>query len=68
MILGFTEYELSAITREPGRTQEEHYYSAMLVRWLDWAPPKHNLPSVQQLSSALRDVGKERLAFDLDNN
>eukprot|EP00731_Ephydatia_muelleri_P035166 Em0101g1a len=68
MKLGFTDNELSAIVREPGRTHEEHYYSAMLTRWLDWAPPNHYLPSVQQLSVALREVGKERVAFDLDNH
>ena len=68
MRLGFTDNELSAIVREPGRTHEEHYYSAMLVRWLDWAPPNHYLPSVQRLSSALREVGKERLALDLDSH
>ena len=64
--LGFTEEELSTIVREPGQTGEEDYYSAMLMRWLDWAPPNHYLPSVQQLTSALRAVGKERLAFELD--
>ena len=66
MRLGFTGNELSAIVREPGRTHEEHYYSAMLMRWLDWAPPNHHRPSVQRLSSALREVGYEGLAFDLD--
>ena len=64
--LGFTEDELSSIVREPGQTGEEDYYSAMLMRWLHWAPPNHSLPSVQQLSSVLREVGFERLAFDLD--
>ena len=68
MKLGFTDNELSAIVREPGRTHEEHYYSAMLMRWLDWAPPNHYLPSVQQLSLALREMGKERVAFDVDNH
>ncbi|KAL5491840.1 hypothetical protein EMCRGX_G017205 [Ephydatia muelleri] len=64
--LGFTDNELSSIVREPGQTGEEDYYSAMLMRWLHWAPPNHSLPSVQQLSSVLREVGFERLAFDLD--
>ena len=64
--VGFTDRELSAIVREPGQTGEENYYSAMLMMWLDWAPPNHHLPSVQQLTSALREVGFERLAFDLD--
>ena len=66
--LGFTEDELSSIVREPGQTGEKDYYAAMLRRWLDWAPPYHTLPSIPQLSSALRKVGKERLALDLEEN
>ena len=64
--LGFTEEQLSCIVREPGRTGERDYYSAMLGRWLDWAPPNHPYPSIKQLSAALREVGKEKLANDLD--
>ena len=66
--LGFTHNELSAITRENGLTREEHYYSAMLMKWLKWAPHKHYSPTVQKLSSALREVGKERVAYDLDKH
>ena len=66
MELGFTDKELTSIVREPGRTGEDDYYSAMLGRWLDWAPPNHPSPSIQQLSAALREVGKEKLANDLD--
>ena len=72
MELGFTEEQLSCIVREPGRTGERDYYSAMLGRWLDWAPPNHDppppppLPSILQLSAACRSVGKEKLANDLD--
>ena len=64
--LGFTDKQLSSIVHEPGRTGEEDYYSAMLGNWLDWAPPNHPSPSVQQLSAALRTVGKEKLANELD--
>ena len=66
MELGFTEDELSSITREAGRTGEEDYYSAVLRRWLDWAPPNHTHPSIEQLSLALRTVGKEKQALDLN--
>ena len=66
MELGFTDKELTSIVREPGRTGERDYYSAMLGRWLDWAPPNHDPPSILQLSAALREVGKEKLANDLD--
>ena len=64
--LGYTEDELSSIVRETGQTGEEDYYAEMLRRWLDWAPPNHTYPSIPQLSSALRAVGKERMALDLE--
>ena len=64
-VLKFTESELDAIVHEPGRYGEEDYYAAMLMRWLDWAPPNHDHPSIHSLSSALRAVGKERQALDL---
>ena len=64
--LGFTFDELDSIVHEPGRCGDVDYYEAMLRRWLDWAPPKHPFPSLQSLLTALRDVGKERLAYDLE--
>ena len=64
--LGFIEEDLDSIVREHGKTGEEDYYSAMLMRWLNWTTPKHSLPSVQQLSSALREVGYERLGLNLN--
>ena len=64
--LGFTFDELDSIVREPGRCGDVDYYEAMLRRWLDWAPPKHPFPSLQSLLTAFRDVGKERLAYDLE--
>ena len=60
--LGFTIDDLDSIIREPGRYGED-YYEAMLKRWLDWAPPNHDSPAVQSLTSALREAGKEREAF-----
>ena len=66
MELGFTDKELTSMVHEPGRTGEDDYYSALLGWWLDWAPPNHPSPSIQQLSAALREVGKEKLANDLD--
>ena len=66
MELGFSDKELTSIVHEPGRTRQRDYYSAMLGRWLDWSPPNHDPPSIQQLSAALREVGKEKLANDLD--
>ena len=66
MELGFTEDELSSITHEAGRTGKEDYYSAVLRRWLDWAPPNHTHPCIEQLSLALRTVGKEKQALGLN--
>ena len=63
--LGFTIDELDSIVREPGRHGDVDYYEAILRRWLDWAPPNHPNPSLRCLISALRAVGKERLANDL---
>ena len=60
--LGFSIDELDSIVREPGRHGDVDYYQAMLRKWLDWAPPNHNDPTLQCLISALRVVGKERLA------
>ena len=64
--LGFTADQLDAITHETGRHYKEDFYEAMLRRWLDWAPPNHSHPTIQNLSSSLRAVGKERQAWDLD--
>ena len=63
--LGFTMIELDTIVREPGRNGDEDCYEAMLMRWLDWAPPIHTPPSLQSLLSALHAAGKERQANDL---
>ena len=63
--LGFTYDELSDITRVPGQHDDKGYYATMLRRWLDWALPNHNFPTVQDLSSALRKAGKERQVFAL---
>ena len=53
--LGFTFDELESIVREPSRHGDVDYYQAMLRRLSNWAraPP---------IASALRTVGKERLA------
>ena len=63
--LGFTQDELSSIKRVTGQYDDEDFYADMLSRWLDWAPPNHNFPTAQDLSSALRKAGKEKHAFAL---
>ena len=66
MELGFTDNQLTSIVHEPGRTGEDDYFSSVLGKWLDWAPPNHPSPSIQQLSAALRAVGKENQAKNLE--
>ena len=63
--LGFGD-ELDKIVRELGRHGDEDYYEAMLKRWLDWAPPNHSYPTLSALVAAIRAVGKERLANELE--
>ena len=54
--------ELDDITHEKGRYNMKDYYEALLAKWLNKATPL----SLQQLSSALRAVGYEKHALDLD--
>lgn len=43
-------------------------FTDMLSRWLKWAPPKHDLPTLKILADALRadTVGEERMAYELE--
>lgn len=66
MALGFEYDELTSIVQEPGNTGLEDYYATMLSQWLDWAPPYHSFPCVQQLSQALYEVKKDKQALDLN--
>jgi len=43
----------------------EGYFQEMLTMWLKQAPPKHQLPCLESLAYALRNVGEERLAMEL---
>ena len=65
--LGFKLSELNKeISRKEGCHGDEEYYSEMLSRWLNWAPPKHKWPTKNRLVKALRTVGKEGLAYHLE--
>ena len=66
--LGFLANELYEIESKPlllpgGSTA---YYCELLSRWLDWAPPNHPFPTVSALAAALRKIGKERTAYELE--
>ena len=64
MELGFKTDKLDALVGEPGCHGDESYYTAMLRKWLDWAPPNHPFPTLSALVAAIRKSGKERLAND----
>ena len=70
LVLGFLKSELDEIEKTLVLTARgpEAYFQEMLSRWLDWAPPKHYLPTTSTLVEALRSstVRKERLAYDLE--
>ena len=66
MELGFITKELNAIVKIPGCSCDEDYYAAMLRRWLEWKPPDHSVPTLSVLVSAIRKIGMERIANDLE--
>ena len=55
------------MVHEDGNTGQEDYYETMLSRWLNWAPPCHPFPTVQELSKSLYEVKQEKKAFDLND-
>ena len=69
--LGFTLAELEAITNERACHSDKDCYSSMIRKWLNWAPPNHDIATLQALISAMRNIHVhelERLAFNLENN
>ena len=64
--LKFSHDQLKAITKEKSLDTDEHYMQELLSRWLKWAPPKHPLPCVEDLATALRSVEEDRTAYDLE--
>ena len=66
--LGFTHNDLQKIEHKPLLMLEgtEGYYRELIAQWLEWAPPNHKLPTVQALSCALKNVGQERVAYELE--
>ena len=80
MELGFKNYELDDMlptsrrhSYDKGRYyRDEMYYgnedryAAMLRRWLDWAPPNRSPPTLSALVAAMRAVGMESVAYDLE--
>jgi len=44
------------------------YFREMLSQWLKWSPPNHPPPTVHNLASALRRIGEEATAFQLESD
>ena len=69
LALGFTMDVLDAIAAKPENVSRGAIacFIDLLNRWLKWAPPNHDLPTVKTLAEALREgtVGEERMAYDL---
>lgn len=65
--LMFSKDILDAIAATPGNASPVDCFTDLLSRWLKWAPPKHDLPTLQTLAVALREdtVGEERIANEL---
>ena len=65
--LGIDVAELDIIRSNPELIVEgvEGYFQEMLTMWLKQAPPKHQLPCLESLAYALRNVREERLAMEL---
>ena len=67
LALGFLYDELITIEQKPllipqGSTG---YIAEMLNKWLKWAPPKHEWPTLSALAVTLRESGYENLAAKL---
>ena len=69
LALGFSNDVLDAIAAKPENVSRGAIacFIDLLSRWLKWAPPNHDLPTVKTLAEALREgtVGEERMAYDL---
>ena len=63
--LEFSYDQLETIADKRSLKTDEHYMQELLSRWLKRAPPKHPLPCVEDLATALCSVGEERTAYDL---
>ena len=67
--LGFSTDVLDTIAAKPENMSRGPVacFTDLLSRWLKWAPPNHDLPTLETLAKALRagTVGEERMAYDL---
>lgn len=65
--LNFSTDILDVIETTPRNASPVECFTDLLSRWLNWAPPKHDLPTLEMLAQALREdtVGRYRVAKNL---
>ena len=65
--LKFSKNVLDDIAATSGNSSPIDCFTDLLSRWLRWAPPNHDLPTLETLAKALRDgtVGEEKMASEL---
>ena len=61
--LKFSMAELDEIEADVRRVQDR--FARMLSKWLNRAPPHHDLPTIEDLAEALRREDQENLAHSL---
>lgn len=68
--LGFKYSELESIKNTATLIVQRpiEYLREMLAQWLKWASPNHPDPTIKKLVQALRGVGEERLALNLEQS
>ena len=66
--LGFKIADLDAITHEKAHHSDKDYYSSMMKKWLNWAPPNHkDVATLEALIAAMRTIDElGKLARDLE--
>ena len=67
--LGFKLWEVCSIASSPLSSGGPQTCLEMLLdKWLNWAPPNHGFPTIEDLITAVRKMGQERLAWKLAND
>ena len=68
--LGFEYTDIDAITHTTACHNDRYYYSSMIKKWLNWAPPKHkDIATLEALVAAMRTIDElERLAYKLEKS
>ena len=63
--LGFKFAEMKNISATYLGSGNRVCLQELLDRWLNWAPPNHKLPAIDNIITAVRKLGHEKLAWQL---